>query len=43
MDELETNSKFKNIRDLYMGMGDFKNFFLPWTNVVKDGMPQYFD
>jgi uncharacterized protein (DUF2225 family) len=34
IDELETNSKFKNIRDLYTGIGDFKKSFLPGTNVV---------
>ena len=36
IDELETNSKFKNIRDLYTVISDFKKGFLPGTNVLKD-------
>ena len=34
--ELETNSKIKNIRDLYRGISDFKKGYRPTTNVVKD-------
>jgi aminoglycoside N3'-acetyltransferase len=36
--ELETNSKIKNIRDLYRGIIDFKKSYQPRTNihVVKD-------
>ena len=36
IDELETNSKTKNIRDLYRGISDFKEGYQPRTNVVKD-------
>jgi hypothetical protein len=34
--ELETNSKNKNIRDLYGGISEFKRRYQPRTNVVKD-------
>jgi hypothetical protein len=34
--KLETNSKNKNIRDLYSGINDFKKGYQPRTNVVKD-------
>jgi hypothetical protein len=34
--ELETNSKNKNIGDLYSGINDFKRECQPRTNVVKD-------
>jgi len=34
--ELETNSKIKNIRDLYRGINDFKKGYQPRTNIVKD-------
>ena len=36
IEELETNSKIKNIRDLYRGINDFKNGYQPRTNIVKD-------
>jgi hypothetical protein len=36
INELETNSKNKNIRDLYRGINDFKKGYQPRTNVVKD-------
>jgi hypothetical protein len=36
INELETNSKNKNIRDLYEGINDFKKGYQPRTNVVKD-------
>jgi hypothetical protein len=36
INELETNSKNKNIRDLYSGTNDFKKGYRPRTNVVKD-------
>ena len=36
IEELETNSKIKNIRDLYMGIIDFKKGYQPTTNAVKD-------
>ena len=37
IDELETNSKIKNTRDLYRGINDFKKGYHPRTNIVKDG------
>jgi hypothetical protein len=36
INEIETNSKNKNIRDLYRGIHDFKRGCQPRTNVVKD-------
>jgi hypothetical protein len=36
IDELETNSKIKNIRHLYRGISDFNKGYQPRTNVVKD-------
>ena len=35
-EELETNSKIKNIRYLYRGISGFKKGYQPRTNVVKD-------
>jgi len=35
-EELETNSKIKNIRDLYRGINDFKRGYQHRTNIVKD-------
>jgi hypothetical protein len=35
-EELETNSKIKNVRDLYRGINDFKKGYQPRTNMVKD-------
>jgi hypothetical protein len=35
MNELETNSKNKNIRDLCRGINDFKKGYQPRANVVK--------
>jgi hypothetical protein len=34
--ELESNSKNKNIRDLYRGKNEFKKGYQPRTNLVKD-------
>ena len=34
-EELESNSKVNNIRDLYRGINDFKKGFQPRTNIVK--------
>jgi len=34
--ELETNSKIKNIRDLYRSIIDFNNGYQPRINIVKD-------
>jgi hypothetical protein len=36
INELESNSKNKNIRDLYRGINEFKNCYQPRTNLVKD-------
>ena len=36
IEEPETNSKIKNIRDLYRGIDDFKKGYQPRTNIVKD-------
>ena len=36
IEELETNSKIKNIRDLYRGINDFKKGYQLRTNIVKD-------
>ena len=36
IEELETNSKIKNIRDLYRGINDFKKGYKPRCNIVKD-------
>ena len=35
IEELETNSKIQNIRDLYMGINDFKKGYQPRCNIVK--------
>ena len=35
-EELETNSKIKNIRGLYRGINDFKKGYQPRYNIVKD-------
>ena len=36
IDEHKTDSKFKNIRDVYRGIIDFKKGYQPRTNTVKD-------
>jgi hypothetical protein len=36
IEELQSNSKIKNIRDLYRGINDFKKVYQPRTNIVKD-------
>jgi len=35
-EELETNSKIKNIREWYRGISDFMKRYQPRTNIVKD-------
>jgi hypothetical protein len=35
IEELETNSKIKNIRDFYSGIVDFKKGYQPRTNIVR--------
>jgi hypothetical protein len=49
IDELENDSKIKNVRDLYRGINDLKKGYQPRTNIVKDEKgdlvtvrPQYF-
>jgi len=36
IEELETNSKIQNIRDLHRGINDFKKGYQPRCNIVKD-------
>jgi hypothetical protein len=36
INEIELNSKNKNIRDLYRGVTEFKKGYQPKTNLVKD-------
>jgi hypothetical protein len=36
INELETNSKNKNIRDLYRGINEFKKGYNPRTNVERE-------
>jgi hypothetical protein len=36
IDEIQTNSKIKNIRVLYEGKNDFKKGYQPINNMVKD-------
>jgi hypothetical protein len=36
INELESNSKNKNIGDLYRGINEFKKGYQPRTNLVKD-------
>ncbi|KAJ4439290.1 hypothetical protein ANN_07411 [Periplaneta americana] len=36
LNEVEANSKNKNIRDLYKGIKEFKNGYQPRVNVIKD-------
>jgi hypothetical protein len=38
INELATNSKSKNIRDLYRGISEFKRGYRPRSNLVKDEM-----
>jgi hypothetical protein len=42
IDELETNSKVKNTRDLYRGINNFKNGYQLRTNIVKDEKSKLF-
>jgi hypothetical protein len=36
IEELETNNKLKNFRDMYRGINDFKKGYQPRTNIVKN-------
>ena len=36
IEELETNNKINNIRDLYRGINDFKKGYQPRTGIVND-------
>ena len=42
IEELEANSKIKNIRDLYRDISDFKRGYQPRTNVVNDENGDWF-
>jgi hypothetical protein len=42
IEELETNSKIQNIRDLYRGNSDFKKGYHSRTNIVKDNKSDLF-
>jgi hypothetical protein len=37
INELETNNKNKNIRDLYRDINGFKKGYKPRINIIKDG------
>jgi hypothetical protein len=37
IDEIETNSKIKNIRNFYRGISDFEKGYQPRTYIVKGG------
>jgi len=41
-EELETNSKVNNVRDLYRGISDFKKGYQPRTIIVKDDKGELF-
>jgi len=36
VNELETNDKIRNIRDLYRGISDFKKGYQHRTNIIKE-------
>ena len=36
IDELETNSKIKRIKQFFSGIDDFKKGYQPRTNIAKD-------
>jgi hypothetical protein len=36
MKQLEANNKNKNIRDLYSGINEFKNWYQHRINIIKD-------
>jgi len=36
IEEIKTNSKIKNIRDMYRGISNCKKGYQPRTNIVKD-------
>ena len=36
IEELETNSKINNVRDLYCGINVFKKGYQPRTTILKD-------
>jgi hypothetical protein len=50
IEELETNSKINNVRDLYRGITDYRKEYQPRTIIVKAEkgdvvcrLPQYYD
>jgi hypothetical protein len=48
IEELGTNSKSNNVRDLYRGINDFQKGYQPGTSIVKNekddlfAVPQYY-
>jgi len=42
IEELETNSKIKNVRDLYRDINDFKKRYQPRCNIVQDEKVTWF-
>ena len=42
IEKLETNSKIKNVRDLYRGITNFKKGYQPRTDTVKDDTDDLF-
>jgi hypothetical protein len=40
--ELKTNRKIKNVRDLYRGISDFKKGYQPMSNIVTDQNSELF-
>jgi hypothetical protein len=42
IEELETNSKIKNVRELYRGINDFKKCYQPRTTIVEDSKVIWF-
>jgi hypothetical protein len=41
-EEIENNSKIKNVRDMYRGTNDFKKGYQPRTNMVMDENDEWF-
>jgi hypothetical protein len=43
INELESDSKYKNIRDLYRGINEFKKGYQPRSNLLKgrEGRPTF--
>jgi hypothetical protein len=41
INELETNNKNRNTRDLYRGMNTFKKGYQPRINIIKDDASRF--